>query len=120
MTELPWHYLDALPKGMPIGWDRGQGLWRQALGGCLLLFGRLLRSQSCVRAGARMQLAGKIQRRYGVAINEARRLLEECERRAHDPWYPELRKRYVLPRGDERIDAAPESKASSTEDMETK
>jgi len=120
MNNTPWHYLDTLPKGVAMGWDRWQGLWRQGLGGCVLLLGRLLRSPACQRAGSRLQLAGKIQRRYGVAMEEARRLLEECERRSHDPWYPELRQRYVSPRKGARTDTPPELKASSTGDLEAK
>jgi hypothetical protein len=106
---------------MPIGWDRWLGLWRQGLGTCVLLLGRLVRSQACMRAGGRLQLAGKIQRRYGVAMPEARRLLEECERRSHDPWYPELRKRYAAPPLPNIATAEPSTlKESTTEDLETK
>ena len=118
--NTPWHYLDALPKGVAMGWDRWQGLWRQSLGSGVLLMGRLLRSDTCMRAGGRLQLAGKIQRRYGIAMEEARRLLQECERRSHDPWYPELRKRYVSSRGGARPDTPSESSASSTKNLETK
>jgi uncharacterized protein YjbJ (UPF0337 family) len=120
MNDVPWHYLDGLPKGVPIGWDRWQGLWRQGLGSAVLLMGRLLRSQACTRAGARLQLSGKIQRRYGVAMAEAQRLLEECERRSHDPWYTDLRKRYVPQSSGAPADKRSESSESSTEDLETK
>ena len=119
--NTPWHYLDGLPKGVPMGWDRWQGLWRQSIGSCVNALGRALRSEACMRTGSRLQLAGKIQRRYGVAMEEARRLLRECERRSHDPWYSELRTRYVAPRSNVlQPDMPSESKASSTKDLETK
>lgn len=85
--NLPWQYLDTFQKGVPIAWDRMAGLWRQALGQLVTRAGRLVRWQRCMAAGDRLQCVGLIQRRYGVARDEARSLLAACERHALDPWY---------------------------------
>jgi uncharacterized protein YjbJ (UPF0337 family) len=38
-------------------------------------------------AGRREQLAGKIQERYGVALEEAEKQIAEWQRKATDSWF---------------------------------
>ncbi|HSW05681.1 CsbD family protein [Aquabacterium sp.] len=115
----PWYYLDTLPKGMPIAWDRVEGLCRQGLGKLVTRIGLLLRSERCAAAGRRAQLAGRVQRRYGVAMDEARRLILAYERQAQDPWYTAASARHAKPAPNPAA-ALSAKPRSPTEGLETK
>ncbi|MBI5255698.1 MAG: general stress protein CsbD [Burkholderiales bacterium] len=70
-----------------MGWDRLQGLLALASGKAREQWGTLTHDERTIAAARREQFAARIQRRYGVAMAEAERLLAECERNAGDPWF---------------------------------
>ena len=67
--------------------DTLQGNWKQFKGKMVEQWGKLTDDDFDVVAGRRVQLAGKIQERYGVAKDEAERQVAEWERKATDLWF---------------------------------
>ncbi len=70
-----------------MNWDRIQGNWKQVTGQAKAQWGKLTDDDLDVVAGRRDELAGKIQMRYGVAVEEANRQLAEWARKATDAWF---------------------------------
>jgi uncharacterized protein YjbJ (UPF0337 family) len=68
--------------------DQTQGTWKQFVGKAKETWGRLTDDDWKVVEGKRDQLVGKIQERYGIAREEAERLVSEFERNHGDraPW----------------------------------
>jgi uncharacterized protein YjbJ (UPF0337 family) len=64
--------------------DRISGQWKQVKGRIKEQWGRLTDDDLDVIAGKRDQLLGRIQQRHGVAKEEARRQVEEFEKRNPD------------------------------------
>ena len=62
-----------------MNWDRIQGNWAQVTGKVKSEWGKLTDDDLTVVAGHRDQLAGKIQERYGIEKDRARRDI--------DDWY---------------------------------
>jgi uncharacterized protein YjbJ (UPF0337 family) len=70
-----------------MNWDRIQGEWKQLLGHTKERWGKLTDDDLNIVAGRREQLAGKIQERYGVALEEAEKQIAEWQRKATDSWF---------------------------------
>lgn len=70
-----------------MNWDRIQGNWKQVAGLAKQQWGKLTDDDLDVIAGRREQLSGNIQKRYGVAKDEAERQLAELQRKANDSWF---------------------------------
>jgi uncharacterized protein YjbJ (UPF0337 family) len=60
--------------------DQWQGKWKQVKGSIKERWGKLTDDDLDVIAGQRDQLAGRIQERYGIAKDEARRQVNEWMR----------------------------------------
>lgn len=76
-----------------MNWDRIKGNWKQLKGQAREQWGKLADDDIDVIAGRRVQLAGKVQERHGVAKNEAERQVAAWERSATDDWFAPHRKR---------------------------
>ena len=61
--------------------DRIKGKWKQLRGSVQEQWGKLTNDDLDVIEGEREQLIGRIQERYGIAKDEARRQVDEWERR---------------------------------------
>lgn len=72
-----------------MNWDRIEGHWAQTMGKAKEQWGKLTDDDLTVIAGRRDQLAGKIQERYGVAVEDAERQITEWTRKATDAWFPD-------------------------------
>jgi uncharacterized protein YjbJ (UPF0337 family) len=70
-----------------MNWDRIEGSWKQLTGRVKEQWGQLTDDDLDVVAGRRDQLAGKIQERYGIALNEANEQLAAWQRKASDNWF---------------------------------
>ncbi len=68
-------------------WDRIEGNWKQLAGKAKEQWGQLTDDDLSVVAGRREQLAGVIQERYGVALDEAEEQITAWERKATDAWF---------------------------------
>jgi len=64
-----------------MNWDRVQGDWKQFKGKVQQQWGNLTDDDLDVAAGRRTELAGKIQKRYGLAKDEAERQIDDWLRR---------------------------------------
>jgi uncharacterized protein YjbJ (UPF0337 family) len=71
-----------------MNWDRIEGNWKQLKGKAKEQWGKLTDDQLDVIAGKRDQLAGEIQKNYGIAKDEVDRQLDEFESRYRD-WDPD-------------------------------
>jgi len=60
--------------------DQWQGKWKQLTGQVRKQWGQLTDDDLDQIAGDRQRLEGKIQERYGIAREEARKQIEEFER----------------------------------------
>ena len=60
-----------------MNWDQFAGQWKQYTGRVKERWGKLTDSDLTQIQGKRDQLAGKIQERYGITIEEAHRQLDE-------------------------------------------
>ncbi len=75
-----------------MNWDTIQGDWKQFKGKVKERWGDLTDEELDVIAGKRDQLAGKLQKKYGIAKDEAERQIEEFEgsfeEASHQPKRP--------------------------------
>lgn len=62
-------------------WDQAQGNWQELKGKVKEQWGRLTNDELDVINGRREQLAGSIQRLYGITREEAERQISDFERR---------------------------------------
>ncbi len=62
--------------------DRIKGNWKQLRGAAQEQWGKLTNDDLDVVEGQRDQLVGKIQERYGIEKDEARRQVDEWERQS--------------------------------------
>ena len=67
-----------------MNWDRFEGNWKQLHGKLQEHWGRFREDELQIIAAKRTQAAGKLQERYGVSKEQARRALEEFEFRQRD------------------------------------
>ena len=74
-----------------MNWEQIQGNWHQAMGKAREQWGQLTDDDLSVVAGRRDQLAGKIQERYGVALDDAQKQIAAWQRLATDAWFPKAK-----------------------------
>lgn len=70
-----------------MNWNRIEGNWKQIKGRVQEQWGKLTDDDLDVVAGRRDQLAGKLQERYGMAIDRAETEIAAWERKATDTWF---------------------------------
>ena len=63
-----------------MNWDRVEGDWKQIKGKVQQQWGKLTNDDMDVIEGNRTELLGAIQKRYGVAKDEAERQVDSFER----------------------------------------
>lgn len=59
-----------------MNWDQVEGNWKQLKGKALQKWGELTNDDMDVIEGRREELAGRLQRRYGIAKEEANRQID--------------------------------------------
>lgn len=64
-----------------MNWNRVEGNWKQFTGKAQEQWGRLTDDDLDVIGGRRDQLVGKLQERYGVAQDEAEKMVDSWGRR---------------------------------------
>lgn len=64
-----------------MNWDIIEGKWNEYKGKAQAQWGKLTDDDLDVINGRRVELAGKIQQRYGLAKEEAERQIDEWARR---------------------------------------
>ena len=64
-----------------MNWDRVEGAWKQVRGKVKEQWGQITCNNLDVITGQREQRLGRMQESYGIAKDEARRLLEDWEQR---------------------------------------
>ena len=70
-----------------MNWEQIEGNWKQAVGKAKERWGKLTDDDLDVVAGRRDQLAGLIEKHYGVAKEEAEKQLAAWQRKASDSWF---------------------------------
>lgn len=66
-----------------MNWDQIEGNWKQMTGKVREQWGRLTDDELTKIAGQRDQLVGAIQRRYGIAVEEAEKQVKAFEETFH-------------------------------------
>ncbi len=66
--------------------DIFQGKWKQMRGDLKQWWGKLTDDDLSTSNGRRDELAGKVQERYGIAMDAARKQVDEWARNADDSW----------------------------------
>jgi uncharacterized protein YjbJ (UPF0337 family) len=65
-------------KGIPAGsWDRLEGEWKQQRGKAVYRWGMLMNDELAAIAGKHEELVGRMQERYGIASDKAKRQADE-------------------------------------------
>ncbi len=80
-----------------MNWEQIQGNWKEVTGKAKEQWGKLTDDDLTVVAGRRDQLAGLIEKRYGVAKEEAEKQLAEWQRKASDSWFAKDKRDFRLP-----------------------
>lgn len=75
-----------------MNWEQIEGNWKQVVGKAKEQWGKLTDDDLDVVAGRRDQLAGLIEKRYGVAKEEAEKQLASWQRTASDSWFAKVHK----------------------------
>jgi len=70
-----------------INWDQIEGNWKQLKGRVQVQWGKLTDDDLDVVAGKREQFLGKIQERYGIAKEDAEKMVDKWEKSADDSWF---------------------------------
>jgi len=63
-----------------MNWDQIKGKWKQAKGQAQTQWGKLTNDDLDVINGTRQELVGKVQERYGIAVEEAEEQVAEFEK----------------------------------------
>jgi len=69
-----------------MDWNRVEGNWKQLKGRAKQQWGKLTDDDLTASNGRRDELAGKVQERYGIAKDVARKQVDEWARKADDTW----------------------------------
>ena len=69
-----------------MDWNRVEGNWKQLKGRAKQQWGKLTDDDLTAANGRRDELAGKVQERYGIAKDAARKQVDEWARNADDSW----------------------------------
>ncbi len=70
-----------------MNWDQAKGQWKQLKGKALEQWGKLTDDDLDVIDGKREQLAGRIQERYGVSLEEAEKQVEQWRSSWKKDWF---------------------------------
>ena len=69
-----------------MDWNRVEGNWKQLKGRAKQQWGKLTDDDLTLVAGRREELTGKVQERYGIARDAARKQVDEWARNADYSW----------------------------------
>ena len=69
-----------------MDWNRVEGNWKQLKGRAKQQWGKLTDDDLTMIAGRREELAGKVQERYGLARDAARKQVDDWVSKADDSW----------------------------------
>ena len=69
-----------------MDWNRVEGNWKQLKGRAKQQWGKLTDDDLTASNGRRDELAGKVQERYGIAKDVARKQVDDWARNADDTW----------------------------------
>ena len=69
-----------------MDWNRVEGNWKQLKGRAKQQWGKLTDDDLTAANGRRDELAGKVQERYGIAKDAARKQGDDWANRADDTW----------------------------------
>ncbi len=69
-----------------MDWNRVEGNWKQLKGRAKQQWGKLTDDDLAAANGRRDELAGKVQERYGIAKDAARKQVDDWARNADDSW----------------------------------
>jgi uncharacterized protein YjbJ (UPF0337 family) len=69
-----------------MDWNRVEGNWKQLRGRAKQQWGKLTDDDLTTVAGRREELAGKVQERYGIARDVARKQVDDWVSKADDSW----------------------------------
>jgi uncharacterized protein YjbJ (UPF0337 family) len=69
-----------------MDWNRVEGNWKQLRGRAKQQWGKLTDDDLTTVAGRREELAGKVQERYGIARDAARKQVDDWVNKADDSW----------------------------------
>ncbi len=69
-----------------MDWNRVEGNWKQLKGRAKQQWGKLTDDEIAATNGRRDELAGKVQERYGIAKDAARKQVDDWARNADDSW----------------------------------
>ncbi len=69
-----------------MDWNRVEGNWKQLKGRAKQQWGKLTDDDLAATNGRRDELAGKVQERYGIAKDAARKQVDDWARNADDSW----------------------------------
>jgi uncharacterized protein YjbJ (UPF0337 family) len=69
-----------------MDWNRVEGNWKQLKGRAKQQWGKLTDDDLTMVAGRREELAGRVQERYGIARDAARKQVDEWANKADDSW----------------------------------
>ena len=69
-----------------MDWNRVEGNWKQLRGRAKQQWGKLTDDDLAMVAGRREELAGKVQERYGIARDAARKQVDDWVNKADDSW----------------------------------
>jgi uncharacterized protein YjbJ (UPF0337 family) len=70
-----------------MDWNRVEGNWKKLRGRAKQQWGKLTDDDLTASAGRRDELVGKVQERYGIAMDAASKQVDEWARRADDTWF---------------------------------
>ena len=69
-----------------MDWNRVEGNWKQLKGRAKQQWGKLTDDDLTAAHGRRDELAGKVQERYGIARDAARKQVDDWVSKADDSW----------------------------------
>ena len=69
-----------------MDWNRVEGNWKQLKGRAKQQWGKLTDDDLTASAGRRDELAGKVQERYGIGKDVARKQVDDWANSADDTW----------------------------------
>ena len=69
-----------------MDWNRVEGNWKQLKGRAKQEWGKLTDDDITAANGRRDELAGKVQERYGIAKDAARKQVDDWAKSADDTW----------------------------------
>ncbi len=82
MHEILFYHANSLTEEKPMNWDQVEGKWEQLKGQVKQQWGKLTDDDVTAIRGKRQELVGKLQERYGYAVEKAEtevdRFMNDC------------------------------------------